>query len=66
MNTSNGNKSSLHKPGHQECQGCGETVDLQHHSTSVEMPTVPYSSDKEVLVWHHDCYESFLEEGEEY
>lgn len=65
MNTGNGNKLSLHKARHQECQGCGETVDLQRDSALVETPSVSSSSDKHVLVWHQDCYDSFLEEGEE-
>jgi hypothetical protein len=65
MNTGNGSKTSLHKPRNQECQGCGETVDLQHDGALVETPPVPSSSDNDVLVWHQDCYDSFLEEGEE-
>ncbi|MBX3318922.1 MAG: hypothetical protein KF876_15400 [Nitrospira sp.] len=65
MNTDNGNKPFLHKSRQQECQGCGETVDLQHDSALVETPSVPSPSDKNVLVWHQRCYDSFLEEGEE-
>jgi hypothetical protein len=65
VNTSNGNKSSLHRPHNQECQGCGETVDLQHDGTLVEMPIDRPASEQDVLVWHQDCYDSFLDEGEE-
>ncbi|NGZ99150.1 MAG: hypothetical protein CV089_24075 [Nitrospira sp. WS110] len=65
MNTDNGNKLFLHKSRQQECEGCGETVDLRHDSALVETPSVAAPSDKDVLVWHQQCYDSFLEEGEE-
>jgi hypothetical protein len=65
MNTGNGSKSFLRRPHSQECQGCGETIDLQRDGTLVEMPIVHSSSDQDVLVWHQDCYNSFLDEGEE-
>jgi hypothetical protein len=65
MNTGNGSKSFLHRSQNQACQGCGETIDLQRDETLVEMPSVHLSSDQGVLVWHQDCYDSFLDEGEE-
>jgi hypothetical protein len=65
MNTGNGSKSFLHRSHNQECQGCGGTIDLQRDGTLVETPIVHSSSDQGVLVWHQDCYDSFLDEGEE-
>lgn len=65
MTISNGHKSSVHQTLNQECQGCGETVNLQHDGTLVEVPVVHSDTDQGVLVWHQDCYESFLQEGKE-
>jgi hypothetical protein len=65
MNTGNGSKSFLHRSQNHACQGCGETIDLQRDGTLVETPSVHLSSDQSVLVWHQDCYDSFLDEGEE-
>ena len=65
MNIGNGNKSSLHRSHNQECQGCGETIHFQRDSTSVETSIVHSASEQGVLAWHQDCYNSFLDEGEE-
>jgi len=63
INTRNGSPASM--PPYPECRGCGGTVDLRHDNLLVEKLIADSADESGVNIWHKDCYDLFLDEGEE-
>jgi hypothetical protein len=51
-----------HRPA---CHGCGRPVDLENENILVETTERLRSHNKDGIVWHQDCFNTFLDEGEE-
>lgn len=47
------------------CHGCGRPVNLENKNTLVETTERLWSHNKDGIVWHQDCFNNFLDEGEE-
>ena len=47
------------------CQGCGKPVNLRHNNVSVETVEKSITHPTESIAWHQDCYDQYLEAGEE-
>ena len=47
------------------CYGCGKRIDLEHEDTLVEMVEGWWSRDGDMIRWHQDCFNHYLDEGEE-
>ncbi len=45
------------------CHGCRKPVDPKHERTMIER--IDQVQDKESIAWHQDCFNRFLEAGEE-
>jgi len=61
----NGRKTLGQVPTEPACHSCGKTVNLQRDNVLVELTDDPWSYNKSTIVWHQDCYDQFLDEGEE-
>ena len=61
----NGRATPAQLPTPSACHACGETVNLHHDNMMVELVEDPCSSNTNIIVWHQDCYNLFLDEGEE-
>jgi hypothetical protein len=51
-------------PTQSACHACGEAVNLHHDNMMVELVEDPRSFNTNIIVWHQDCYDQFLDEGE--
>jgi hypothetical protein len=47
------------------CPACGKPVDLGQKDVLVEMVEKLPSQHTDAIAWHQDCYDQFLEDGEE-
>lgn len=47
------------------CYGCGKPIDLENEDTLVEMVEGRWSQDGDMIRWHQDCFNHYLEKGEE-
>jgi len=47
------------------CQVCGKPVDLRHKNVLVETVEKSITQPTEAIAWHQDCYDQYLESGEE-
>lgn len=47
------------------CHACGRPVDLRHQNVLVEVVEKLTPQQAEAIVWHQDCYEQDLDDGEE-
>lgn len=61
----NGSRTPARVSQRQGCHACGKIVNLQHDNVLVELPDDASSPKKEAIVWHKDCYNQFLDDGEE-
>lgn len=65
MIMSNGSMSLAQNPPQSKCHGCGKSVYLQFQDAVMEVLATPQPPHKQTVVWHHDCYDDFLDRGEE-
>lgn len=61
----NGQGAFPQAPPRLTCCGCGKPIDLEHEDTVIEMVEVRWSQDEDMIRWHQDCFNHFLDEGEE-
>ena len=61
----NGGYSAMAVPPQPACHSCREPVSLQDDNLLIEVVQNPLSENNQVIVWHQDCYDQFLEDGEE-
>jgi len=47
------------------CHVCGKPVDLRHKNVLVETVEESITQPTHAIVWHQDCYNQYLEAGEE-
>ena len=47
------------------CYGCGKPIDFEHEDTLVELVEGRWSQDRDMIRWHQDCFNQYLDEGEE-
>lgn len=47
------------------CTYCGRLANLSHDDVVVEMPEGAPSPDTITKCWHRECFNSFLDQGEE-
>lgn len=47
------------------CYGCGKPIDLVHEDTLVEMIGGRWPHAADIVRWHQDCFNQYLDEGEE-
>lgn len=47
------------------CRACGKPADLGSTNTLIEPIEHPGTPGGEGIVWHRDCFNAFLDEGEE-
>jgi len=47
------------------CYGCGTPINLEHEDTLVELVEGRWSRDRAMIRWHQDCFNQYLDEGEE-
>lgn len=47
------------------CHACGRPVDLRHQNVLVEVIKKLTPQQAEAIVWHQDCYDQYLDDGEE-
>ncbi|MDH5641590.1 MAG: hypothetical protein OEY28_09875 [Nitrospira sp.] len=51
---------------HPSCQVCGKPVDIRQKNTLVELLETPVARQTDAkIAWHQDCYDQYLEDGEE-
>ena len=50
---------------HSPCRSCGKPVQLQGRSAFIEPNEEPRRSGSSQHVWHRECFDAYLEEGEE-
>lgn len=61
----NGHRAFPQAPPRLTCYGCGKPIDLEHEDTLVEMVESRWSHDGGMIRWHQNCFNHFLDEGEE-
>lgn len=61
----NGYKEFVQSPPLTSCRGCGEPVDLTKEDTSTGAVTPQCSQEEDGTLWHQDCFNSYLDQGEE-
>ncbi len=61
----NGHGAFPQSPPRLICYGCGKPIDLEHEETLVEMIEGRWSQDEDMIRWHQDCFNYFLDEGGE-
>lgn len=61
----NGYRAFPQAPPRLTCSGCGKPIDIENEDTFVETIAGQWSQDGERIVWHQDCFNTFLDEGEE-
>ena len=61
----NGHRDFPPASPHTTCSGCGEPVDIENADTLIEMTEDQWSRDGNRIAWHQDCFNHFLDEGEE-
>ena len=64
LNT-NGTGAFVDTSSQPPCPACGKPVDLGQKDVLVEMVEKPPSQHTDAIAWHQDCYDQFLEDGEE-
>lgn len=47
------------------CYGCEKPIDLEHEDTLVEMVEGRWSQAGDMIRWHQDCFNHYLDEAEE-
>lgn len=47
------------------CHACGKPVDLRHKNVLVELLEKPATQHTDAIAWHQDCYDQYLDDGEE-
>jgi hypothetical protein len=57
--------SSLGTSSDPPCQACGKRVDLRRMNVLLEVIEKSTVRPTEVIAWHLDCYERYLDDGEE-
>lgn len=65
LNT-NGTGSSTEIVSDPLCHACGQLVDLLHHNVLVEVVKGRRPHQADTIVWHKDCYDQYLDDGEEW
>lgn len=61
----NGPGPSLATSSHPSCHVCRKPVDLRHENVLVELVEKSIMQPTDSIVWHQDCYDQYLEDGEE-
>jgi len=65
MINQNGHRTFVQTPPHLTCYGCGKPIDLEHEDTLVEVVDGRWSPDRNMIRWHQNCFDQYLDEGEE-
>ena len=61
-----GNQPYTDVTAHLSCQVCGKPVDIRQKNTLVELLETPVIRQADTTIaWHQDCYDQYLEDGEE-
>jgi len=61
----NGQKILPQAPPDHTCYGCGKPIELEKEDTLVELDEGWWSQDRDMIRWHQDCFNQYLDEGEE-
>lgn len=61
----NGSPVWSQEPPDLTCSGCGKPVDLNENNTLVEPFKEQSPSNEGKMAWHQQCFDRFLDEGEE-
>ncbi len=56
---------TLVPPTQPTCYGCGKPIDLEQEDTLVELVEGRWSQDRDMIRWHHGCFNQYLDDGEE-
>lgn len=64
MNRNGQGVSSKIPPG-LTCYGCGKPIDPEQEDTLIEMVGGRWSQDGDLIRWHQDCFNHYLDKGEE-
>jgi len=65
VSNTNGPGSSLAASSHPPCHVCGKPVDIRNDNVLVELVEKSLMQPTDSIAWHQDCYDQYLEEGEE-
>jgi hypothetical protein len=65
MINQNGHRTFVQTPPQPTCCGCGKSIDLKHEDTLVELVDRRWSQDRGMIRWHQNCFDHYLDEGEE-
>ena len=52
-------------PSDLTCCGCGKPIGFEQEDTLVELVEGRWSRDRAMIRWHQDCFNQYLDEGEE-
>jgi hypothetical protein len=61
----NGSPVWSQEPSDLKCSGCGKPVDLSKNNTLIEPFKEQFPSNEGKMAWHQQCFDRFLDEGEE-
>jgi hypothetical protein len=56
---------SLETSSHPPCHACGKPVDLRRMNVLLEVVEKSTAQPATTIAWHLDCYERYLDDGEE-
>ena len=66
MNSKQDNQQSVMQARtHSPCRSCGKPVPLQDQSAFIEPNEESKRAESGQHVWHRECFDAYLEEGEE-
>ena len=57
--------SSFETSSRPPCHGCGQPVDLRRMNVLLEVVKQSTEQPTKAIAWHLDCYERYLDDGEE-
>jgi len=57
--------SSFETSSHPPCPACGKPVDLRRTNVLLELVEKSTEQPTKAIAWHLDCYERYLDDGEE-